>query len=72
MPGMGIHGVPNDYAWGPQGLDDIISQMLANLEDSGPPPTDKEKMDALPVLVVTAEELKDCKLCILFESSPRV
>ena len=58
---MGLHGSPSDYAWGPQGLENIISQMLANLEDDGAPPTDKEKMDALPIVEATAEELRECE-----------
>ena len=64
---MGLHGSPGDYAWGPQGLEDIISQMLANLEDNGPPPTQKEKLDSLPSVEATAAELKECKLaCLLY------
>ena len=59
---MGLHGSPSDYAWGPQGLENIISQMLANLEDDGAPPTDKEKLEALPTVEVTAEDLKECEL----------
>ena len=61
-PLMGLHGSPSDYAWGPQGLENIISQMLANLEDDGPPPTDKEKLEALPTVEVTADDLKECEL----------
>ena len=40
---------------GPQELDNIISQMLANLEDNGPPPTEKEKIEALPMVQATAD-----------------
>ena len=56
-----MHGSPGDYAWGPQGLDNIISRLLANLEDTGPPPTEKDKMESLPAINVTAEDLKECK-----------
>ena len=59
--GLGLHGSPSDYAWGPQGLENVISQMLANLEDDGPPPTKKEKLDSLPVIESTAEELAQCE-----------
>lgn len=58
---MGLHGSPNDYAWGPQGLENIISQMLANLEDDGPPPTEKEKLESLPCVEVSESDLKECK-----------
>ena len=57
---MGLHGSPGDYAWGPQGLENIITQMLANLEDNGPPPTEKEKMESLPFEEVTESELQEC------------
>ena len=62
-----VHGSPGDYAWGPQGLDDIITQMLANLEDSGPPPADEEKIAKLPKIVATKEDLALCEcmcLCV--------
>lgn len=58
-----VHGSPSDYAWGPQGLDDIISQMLANLEDSGPPPAKEEKIAELPKIVATKEDLALCAEC---------
>ena len=59
--GMGMHGHPGDYAWGAQGLDNIISQMLAGLEDNGPPPAEKEKIEALLNVDVDDEDLKACK-----------
>ena len=30
-------GNPGDYAWGPGGLDNIISQLIGQLDGSGPP-----------------------------------
>lgn len=56
-----MHGSPGDYAWGPQGLDNIISRLLANLEDTGPPPTEKAKLEALASVSATEEDLKECK-----------
>ena len=56
-----VHSSPGDYAWGPSGLDDIITQMLANLEDSGPPPAKEEKIKAIPKISVTAEDIVLCK-----------
>ena len=56
-----MHGSPGDYAWGAQGLDNIISRLLANLDDSGPPPTEKTKIEELPTVVVSAEDLKECE-----------
>ena len=60
-----VHGTPGDYAWGPSGLDDIITQMLANLEDSGPPPAKEEKIAELPKIVAAEEDLRTCEyMCI--------
>lgn len=62
---MGMHGAPSDYAWGPQGLDNIISQMLANLEDNGAPPTEKERIEKLPSVLVAVEDLRECEPCTI-------
>lgn len=51
------HGNPGDYVWGPGGLDAIITQLLNNVEGSGPPPADKEKIDRLPTVKVTASQV---------------
>ncbi len=60
-----VHTNPGDYAWGPSGLDDIITQMLANLEDSGPPPAKEEKIAAIPKIVATEEDIALCKcVCV--------
>lgn len=59
---VGLHGPPSDYAWGPQGLENIITQMLANLEDDGPPPTQKEKLESLLTVKASVDELKECEL----------
>ena len=56
-----VHSSPGDYAWGPSGLDDIITQMLANLEDSGPPPAKEEKIAEIPKISATAEDIALCK-----------
>lgn len=56
-----LHGSPADYVWGPQGVDNIISQMLASLEDPGPPPAEKEKIESLPTVEATEDSLKDCE-----------
>lgn len=61
-----VHSSPGDYAWGPSGLDDIITQMLANLEDSGPPPAKEEKIAEIPKIMATEEDIalcNDCSVC---------
>ena len=50
-----LHGSPGDYAWGPSGLDNIISQLLTQFGDNGPPPAEQDKIDSLPTVSVNAE-----------------
>lgn len=55
-----------DYAWGREGLDTIVTQLLNQMETSGPPPLAKEKIDDIPKVEVTAEEVErklQCSVC---------
>lgn len=59
-----LHGSPGDYAWGPSGLDNIISQLLTQFGDNGPPPAEQDKIDSLPTVCVNAENAgTECKVC---------
>ena len=61
-----LNGNPNDYAWGPGGLDAILTQMMDQLEGGGPPPCRRETIDAIPSIKVTADHIKaeaDCSVC---------
>ncbi|XP_077988925.1 E3 ubiquitin-protein ligase RNF115-like [Glandiceps talaboti] len=63
---LNLHGNPADYAWGSGGLDAIITQLLNNLEGTGPPPADKEKVEALPKVRITKEHTDqnlECSVC---------
>ncbi|XP_023324890.1 E3 ubiquitin-protein ligase RNF126 isoform X2 [Eurytemora carolleeae] len=42
--GVQIHGHPGDYAWGTGGLDAIITQLLNQMDGSGPPPMAQENI----------------------------
>ena len=53
--GERLHSNPRDYAWGPSGLDNIISQLLTQFGDNGPPPAEQEKIDNLPIVSINAE-----------------
>ena len=53
--GERLHSNPRDYAWGPSGLDNIISQLLTQFGDNGPPPAEQEKIDNLPTISINAE-----------------
>ena len=54
---FGMYGNAEDYAWGPQGLDTIITQLLNQLEGSGPPPADNTDINALPSVKITKEQV---------------
>lgn len=61
-----LHSNPMDYAWGANGLDTIITQLLNQFENTGPPPADKEKIQALPTVPVTEEHVGsglECPVC---------
>ncbi|KAL8565287.1 hypothetical protein ACOMHN_001185 [Nucella lapillus] len=62
-----LHGNPADYAWGAGGLDSIITQLLNQLENAGPPPAEKEKIDSLPHVEITQEQVDktmQCSVCM--------
>ncbi|XP_035666481.1 E3 ubiquitin-protein ligase RNF115-like isoform X1 [Branchiostoma floridae] len=61
-----LHGNPGDYAWGPGGLDAIITQLLNQLDGTGPPPADKKMIDALPTVTIIQEQVDnglECTVC---------
>lgn len=62
-----LHGNPADYAWGADGLDSIVTQLLNQLEGSGPPPASKDQITSLPVVTITeADVLRtlQCSVCM--------
>lgn len=64
---MTLHGNPADYAWGVGGLDNIITQLLNQLEGSGPAPAEKSKIDSLPNVKVTqpqVDNILQCSICM--------
>ncbi|XP_035277926.1 E3 ubiquitin-protein ligase RNF126-like [Anguilla anguilla] len=61
-----LHSNPMDYAWGANGLDAIITQLLNQFENTGPPPADKEKIKSLPTVQITEEHVGsalECPVC---------
>lgn len=59
-------GNPGDYAWGNEGLDSVITQMLNQMENAGPPPLDKDKIDEIPKVEVDEEQIaqkQQCPVC---------
>ncbi|KAJ8912299.1 hypothetical protein NQ315_017332 [Exocentrus adspersus] len=59
-------GNPGDYAWGREGLDAIVTQLLNQMDSTGPPPVSKDVIDALPIVEVTEEQViakLQCSVC---------
>uniref|UniRef100_A0A3Q1ES38 RING-type E3 ubiquitin transferase n=1 Tax=Acanthochromis polyacanthus TaxID=80966 RepID=A0A3Q1ES38_9TELE len=58
-----LHSNPGDYAWGQGGLDAVITQLLGQLENTGPPPAEKEKISSLPTVNISQEQADCCMEC---------
>lgn len=58
-----LHSNPGDYAWGQAGLDAVITQLLGQLENTGPPPAEKDKISSLPTVNITQEQADCCMEC---------
>lgn len=64
---VNLHGNPGDYAWGRGGLDAVITQLLNQLDGTGPPPLPKEKIDQIPTVKIAQEQvdkLLQCTVCM--------
>lgn len=62
-----LHGNPGDYAWGSGGLDTIITQLLNNLDGSGPPPMPSHDIAKIPSVEITEEDTSknlQCTVCM--------
>ncbi|KAJ8005047.1 hypothetical protein DPEC_G00142590 [Dallia pectoralis] len=58
-----LHSNPGDYAWGQGGLDAVITQLLGQFENTGPPPADQEKIFSIPTVNVSQEQADCCMEC---------
>lgn len=61
--GFQLHGNPGDYAWGRGGLDAIITQMLNHMDGTGPPPMEKDKIQSIPVVKISEEQMSKSQSC---------
>ncbi|KAI9579622.1 hypothetical protein GQX74_000410 [Glossina fuscipes] len=64
---MFFMGNLGDYAWGREGLDTIVTQLLNQMETSGPPPLPRHKIDEIPKVEVTKDVVDNlhgtCPIC---------
>ncbi|XP_016146693.1 E3 ubiquitin-protein ligase RNF115 [Sinocyclocheilus grahami] len=61
-----LHSNPGDYAWGQGGLDVVITQLLGQSENTGPPPAGKEMISSLPIVSISSEQAAcrlECPVC---------
>lgn len=59
-------GAPGDYVFGGEGLDAVVTQLLGQLENAGPPPLPREQIAAIPSEPVTSEQAAantSCSVC---------
>lgn len=62
-----LHGDMRDYAWGAGGLDTIITQLLNQLENTGPPPASEQQLNQLPTIKISPAEFEnkiECAICM--------
>jgi E3 ubiquitin-protein ligase RNF115/126 len=60
-----LHGNMQDYAWGATGLDTIITQLLNQLENTGPPPASEDQLKSLPLVKIGPDEVKNAAQCAI-------
>lgn len=57
---------PADYVYGRDGLDTIVTQLLNQMDGTGPPPLATGQIDDIPHVAVTAEQVEEklqCSVC---------
>ncbi|XP_035216296.1 E3 ubiquitin-protein ligase RNF126-like [Stegodyphus dumicola] len=64
---LNLHSNPGDYAWGRGGWNAIITQLINQLDGTGPPPLPKEKIDEIPIVNIRQEQVDknlQCTVCM--------
>ncbi|KAJ8673157.1 hypothetical protein QAD02_004419 [Eretmocerus hayati] len=59
-------GNPGDYVWGQHGLDSIVTQLLNQMDGTGPPPLPKKLIEAIPTISVSQAQVDSklqCSVC---------
>jgi len=63
---MLMYGNPGDYAFGRAGLDAIITQLLNQMDGTGPPPMAKDKIAEIPTITIEQNQIDEnmqCSVC---------
>ncbi|XP_071867734.1 E3 ubiquitin-protein ligase Iruka isoform X2 [Bombus fervidus] len=59
-------GNPGDYVWGQDGLDAIVTQLLNQIDGTGPPPLPRKQIDEIPTITVSqchVDSKLQCSVC---------
>lgn len=62
-----LHGNPDDYVWSTDGLDTVITQLLNQIDNTGPPPMKEEDINNLNEIEITKEHVNlnlQCPICM--------
>ncbi|XP_063981903.1 E3 ubiquitin-protein ligase Iruka-like isoform X2 [Diachasmimorpha longicaudata] len=57
---------PGDYVWGNDGLDSIVTQLLNQMDGSGPPPLPRQQIDEIPNTTISQSHIDSklqCSVC---------
>lgn len=63
---MFFMGNPGDYAWGREGIDTIVTQLLNQMDSAGPPPLPQDKIDEIPTAKIIQSDIENklqCSVC---------
>jgi len=66
IPMMPLYGNPGDYAWGRGGFDSIVTQLLNQMDGTGPPPMSENDIKSIPKVKVTQSQVDanlQCSVC---------
>jgi len=66
IPMMPLYGNPGDYAWGRGGFDSIVTQLLNQMDGTGPPPMSENNIKSIPTVKVTQCQVDanlQCSVC---------
>uniref|UniRef100_A0A8C4RA97 RING-type E3 ubiquitin transferase n=1 Tax=Eptatretus burgeri TaxID=7764 RepID=A0A8C4RA97_EPTBU len=66
VPWEFLHSDPRNYVWSSNGIDRIITQMLGQMENTGPPPANDSRIAELPPICITKEHVDshlECSIC---------
>ena len=54
---MPLYGNPGDYAWGRGGFDAIVTQLLNQMDGTGPPPMSTDDIKLIPTIKVNQTQV---------------